>query len=185
MASKLTPLPSLTLRTMRPLAVDRAVAAGQVELDADGARQVLAVQQHAAGADVDGLHGLLRAGLAAVLGQRRDEDRQRAVEAHEAAQLARRHGVVDAKARADVVAAQQRAREHDDLAVVLEAHLGLGRQRAGSRGHPAGHREGGLGPAHVHDSRGESRVAHVKVHGLEVCGTGCHHTRSSVVDSDG
>ena len=131
----------------------RAVAAGQVELDADRTREVLAVQQHAAGADVDGLHGLLRAGLGPVLGQRRDQDRQRAVQAHEAAQLARRHGVVDAKARADVVAAQQRAREHDDLAVVLEAHLGLGGQRAGGRGDPAGHGEGGLRPAHVHDSR--------------------------------
>src|SRR5512132_1607028 len=97
----------------------RAVAAGQVELHTDGTRQVLAVQQDAAGADVDGLHGLLRAGLGAVLGERRHEDRQRAVQAHEAPQLAGRHGVVDAEAGAHVVAAEQRAGEHDDLPVVL------------------------------------------------------------------
>ena len=102
--------------------------------------------------------------------------------AHEAAQLARGDRVVDAEARADVVAAEQRAREHDDLAVVLEAHLRLGRQRPCGGGHAAGHRERRLGPAHVDDSRGESRVARVKVHGLEVSRTGCHHTRSSVVD---
>jgi hypothetical protein len=68
----------------------------------------------------------------------RDEDRQRAVEAHEAAQLARRDGVVDAEAGADVVAAQQRPREHDDLAVVLEAHLRPRRAAGGSRGNPRG-----------------------------------------------
>ena len=40
-----------------------------------------------------------------------------------------------------------------DLAIVLEAHLGFGGQRAGSRGDPAGHSEGGLRSAHVYDPR--------------------------------
>src|SRR6266511_4786554 len=42
-----------------PAGADRAVTAGKVELDVHGAREALAIEQNAAGANVDGLHRLL------------------------------------------------------------------------------------------------------------------------------